>query len=181
MTRADWIAAATDLLAEGGVAALAVEPLAARLGATKGSFYWHFTNREGLVAAVLDAWTDKHTEAIIRHVEQVADPRQRLSRLFADVFVSGHDSRIELSLLASIDDPVVSRAMRQVTRRRVDYVARCFADTGIDEAAARQHAVLAYSAYVGLIQAQQASGGRLLPARDRDAYFAFLEQQLFPA
>ena len=38
----DWAQAALDLIAEQGVAAVAVEPLARRLGVTKGSFYWHF-------------------------------------------------------------------------------------------------------------------------------------------
>src|SRR5437016_3886063 len=41
LTRADWIGAALDALARDGLRAVAVEPLAERLGATKGSFYWH--------------------------------------------------------------------------------------------------------------------------------------------
>ena len=42
LSSADWEAGALDLLAEQGVSAVAVEPLARRLGVTKGSFYWHF-------------------------------------------------------------------------------------------------------------------------------------------
>jgi hypothetical protein len=38
LSRERWIEAALDALADGGVAAVAVEPLAARLGVTKGSF-----------------------------------------------------------------------------------------------------------------------------------------------
>ena len=34
---------------------MAVEPLAKRLGATKGSFYWHFDNRDALIAATARA------------------------------------------------------------------------------------------------------------------------------
>lgn len=41
----DWAQAALDLIAEQGVGAVAVEPLARRLGVTKGSFYWHFLAR----------------------------------------------------------------------------------------------------------------------------------------
>ena len=52
----DWIDAATAVLVEDGVAAVAVEPLAARLGATKGSFYHHFPNRDALITAALERW-----------------------------------------------------------------------------------------------------------------------------
>src|SRR5580698_155106 len=45
LTRADWIATALDAMARDGLRAVAVEPLAERLGATKGSFYWHFRDR----------------------------------------------------------------------------------------------------------------------------------------
>ncbi|MBP8098362.1 MAG: helix-turn-helix transcriptional regulator, partial [Arenimonas sp.] len=49
----DWARAALDVIAEQGLAAVAVEPLARRLGVTKGSFYWHFPSREALLVAAL--------------------------------------------------------------------------------------------------------------------------------
>ena len=50
----DWSAAALQQIGEQGVPALAVEPLARRLGVTKGSFYWHFPTRDALLQAALD-------------------------------------------------------------------------------------------------------------------------------
>ena len=52
----DWALAALDVIAESGLAAVAVEPLARRLGVTKGSFYWHFPSREALLVAALERW-----------------------------------------------------------------------------------------------------------------------------
>src|SRR5829696_7253917 len=49
LSRRAWTHAALEAIAEGGLAAVAVAPLAIRLGATKGSFYWHFASRESLV------------------------------------------------------------------------------------------------------------------------------------
>ncbi len=49
-----WIAAAFDALAEGGIDAVRVEPLATALGITKGSFYWHFADRRALLDAMLE-------------------------------------------------------------------------------------------------------------------------------
>ena len=53
LTAERWAEAALDAMAQGGLNAVAVEPIARQLGVTKGSFYWHFTNRGSLVAAAL--------------------------------------------------------------------------------------------------------------------------------
>ena len=49
LTPGDWARAALAAIARGGIAAVAVESIAADLGATKGSFYWHFKNRDALI------------------------------------------------------------------------------------------------------------------------------------
>ena len=56
LSAADWIGAAMEAIVESGVRAVAVEPLAVRLGATKGSFYHHFPNRDALILAALAEW-----------------------------------------------------------------------------------------------------------------------------
>src|SRR5690606_7033358 len=56
LSAADWAQAALDVIAEQGVSAVAVEPLARRLGVTKGSFYWHFPSRDALLQAALERW-----------------------------------------------------------------------------------------------------------------------------
>jgi len=55
---AAWIAAAFDALADGGIDAVRVEPLAKALGITKGSFYWHFADRRALLDAMLRHFED---------------------------------------------------------------------------------------------------------------------------
>ena len=173
----DWVRAATELLASGGTSAVVVESLAARLGATKGSFYWHFANREALLHAVLAAWVDHHTEAVIRHAEQEPDSRLRLRRLF-DRVMNGTDRAVELRLLASTDDPAVSTALATVTERRIGFVTECFAALGIEGDAARQHAVLAYTSFLGLMQTEHISGGHLFDKLDRNSYLGFVEERL---
>ena len=78
LSASDWIRAATDALVEGGVAAVAVEPLAVRLGTTKGSFYHHFENRDALLTAALDAWERSQTEEVIARLQLIPNPAERL-------------------------------------------------------------------------------------------------------
>src|ERR671911_1826652 len=78
LTAEDWIEAAYRAMAEGGVEAVAVEPLARKLGVTKGSLYWHFEDRKALLEALLERWERESTEARIAAARQVADPRERV-------------------------------------------------------------------------------------------------------
>ncbi|RKT56867.1 TetR/AcrR family transcriptional regulator [Saccharothrix australiensis] len=149
LTKDDWTAVALLALAEHGVAGVAVEPLAARLGATKGSAYWHFPNREALLTATLERWEREHTEAVIERVAAEAAPLDRLRRLFRTVLEDGRDSAVELALLAAKDDPAVVPVLRRVTDRRVDYLEGLFRDIGFPAPTARHRAVLAYSVYLG--------------------------------
>jgi AcrR family transcriptional regulator len=177
LTRDDWTAAALTALAEGGVAAVAVEPLAATLGATKGSAYWHFPNREALLRATLDRWEREHTEAVIERVESGAtEPAQRLRRLFTLVFDSEHLASVELALLSSADDPVVAAAVHRVTERRLGYLATLFGRLGFTPAQARRRAGLALSIYLG--QAQLLRGSPELAPRSAATRRALMDDAL---
>src|SRR5207244_1242684 len=64
LDRADWMRAARRALLVGGPAAVRVEPLAAALGVTKGSFYWHFSDRAELLEALLAEWEQERRTAL---------------------------------------------------------------------------------------------------------------------
>src|SRR5690242_19694587 len=86
LTPQDWADAALAAIAEGGLAAVAVEPLAARLSTTKGSFYWHFANRDALMRAALERWEEQTTTAVIRDVTADANgPAHQLRMLIIRV------------------------------------------------------------------------------------------------
>ena len=61
----DWARAALEAIAEGGMSAVTVEALGPKVGASKGSFYWHFQDRAALLEAALELWEEERTEAIM--------------------------------------------------------------------------------------------------------------------
>lgn len=69
LDRDAWIDAATDALAEQGLSGIRVETLAKVLNVTKGSFYWHFANRDALQQAVLERWRDGRIKDIVKQTE----------------------------------------------------------------------------------------------------------------
>ncbi|HVK22675.1 MAG TPA: TetR/AcrR family transcriptional regulator [Actinokineospora sp.] len=149
-TKDDWTEIALAAIAEGGAAAVAVEPLAAGVGATKGSLYWHFPTRDALLDAALARWERDHTDGVIRLADRGATPRERLRLLFGAVLDAG--GAIELALLASTSDPKVAAAVARVTERRLAYLTAQFTELGFGRAQARRRAVIGYSIYLGQAQ-----------------------------
>lgn len=154
----DWARAALEVIAESGLAALAVEPLARRLGATKGSFYWHFPNRGALVEAALQRWEREYTEGTMARVEaplpdgRPPSPAERLRRLLTTVVGYTRHGDLEVALLASADDPQVATVLRRVTRRRIDLVTRLYRELGLEPEEARRRAALGVSVFLGHLQ-----------------------------
>ncbi|NJO32775.1 MAG: TetR/AcrR family transcriptional regulator [Rhodospirillales bacterium] len=81
LTRDDWIAAARKALIKGGVAAIKVDHLARQIGVTRGSFYWHFRDRNELLKSLLQTW--KQSDPFRRVTQQHAGkPVYQLAEFF---------------------------------------------------------------------------------------------------
>jgi AcrR family transcriptional regulator len=163
LTPADWAEAALSALAAGGLSAVAVEPLAKSLGTTKGSFYWHFADRNALLAATLELWERRDTERVIADLDEAQDARGRLRTLLHLTFASmgdgaaGSRGAVELALQASASQPLVAATLQRVTRRRLEVVTKLYVELGLSPARARQRALLAYTAYLGHAQIAHAT------------------------
>jgi AcrR family transcriptional regulator len=152
LTAGDWTTAALDALAEGGVAAVAVEPIAVRLGTTKGSFYWHFSNRDALLEAALLRWERVNTEEIIALIDADPDPHSRLRHLMTLTLAHPTDvpgDRVLLALQSSANHPLVAPVFARVTQRRLDYITELFTASGLPPDQARRRSLLAYTAFLG--------------------------------
>ena len=158
LTRDAWVRAALEAIADGGLAAVAVVPLAERLGVTKGSFYWHFPSREALVEAALADWEESHTAAVIAEIEAAStDPLEQLRQLIKRVSALAAGDRVELALLATAEHPAVKPVLDRVARRRLAFIAELLARLGFTRADARRRALLAYTSYLGYAQAVHAT------------------------
>ena len=168
MSAGDWTEAALDALARGGLAAVAVEPLAKALGATKGSFYWHFADRNALLQATLELWEQRSTNQVLAGIDETQDGATRLRNLVRLAFLSvqadglGHAGSIELALQASASHDLVAPILERVTKRRVVALTELYAALGLARARARDRATLAYTAYLGHAQMAHATP-ELLP------------------
>ncbi|MFI0486935.1 TetR/AcrR family transcriptional regulator [Actinomadura sp. 9N215] len=149
LTREDWAEAALAMLAEGGPAAVAVEPVAARLGASKSSFYWLFADRRALLEAALERWERRQTDAVLPGLAAIADPAERLRVLVRQAYAAVEGADLALRLLTESGDPVVRPVAERVTRRRLAIIEAAFAELGRPADRARYDASAMYAAYLG--------------------------------
>ena len=175
LSASDWEQAALDLIAEKGVSALAVEPLARRLGITKGSFYWHFATRDELLEQALKRWERRDFEHLARSLDSDQPAAERLAEFILRTSRQNRSHQIHAALCAASDHPRVKPYIERITQRRLQYLARAFSELGMDDDAARHRARLTYTSYVGYIQLQIRG---MTPDRGSDEFEAYVRHAI---
>lgn len=149
-----WIEAATEVLVDQGIDHVRVDLLAQELGMTRGSFYWHFKDRDDLLQRVLQAWRERATEALTRRLEQAhTDPREQLQDVITLPWrgrAALRAARIELAIRAwARREPMAAQAVREADESRLGYIAQLFSALGFGVMDARRRAYVLYSVLLG--------------------------------
>ena len=162
LTPQDWVAAATEMLVDQGIDAVRVDTLARRMGVTRGSFYWHFRDREDLLRAVLEAWRLVSTENLTARLEKGGDARTQLRDVLSLPFrgrSASRAARIELAIRAwARRDAMARRYLDESDASRIAYISQIFSSMGFPAGEARHRAVMAYSMDVACSQLTAAGG-----------------------
>lgn len=177
LTADAWIDAAYARFREDGLGGVRVEALARTLGATKGSFYWHFTDRTALVDAVMSRWAQEETDIFIAEADAASGPRERLAVLFEAIShrrIPGEDS-----LYLDAKREGVVEQVTAVTERRIAYVVAALVELGMEPGEARRRAIVSVAAVLGLEQLARGGAGGVLEDREGMAR-SFLDLMLRP-
>lgn len=136
LQRFDWLQQALELFVAEGIEAVRITRLADELEVTRGSFYWHFANREDLIEALVSFWKSKNTAAIESAVASSTSLEQGILNFF-EICVDNaqFDPRLDLALRewarrsASIRKLVDFEDRARIDLLR-DFYARCeYSDT----------------------------------------------------
>ncbi len=147
----DWLAAAWEALARDGEGGVKVERLAAALGVTKGSFYWHFADRSALLSALLEDWERRATALVIEQVDACSEsPLERLRALVQATTGAPEAPDVEHAVRAwGAQDAQVRKRLRRVDARREAYVTALLEALGVPPGQATMRARLLYLALIG--------------------------------
>jgi AcrR family transcriptional regulator len=165
-----WADAGLHVVARRGWAALTVDNVAAWLRVTKGSFYWHFADRQAFVRAVLARWRFMSSTATLARVADIADARDRLRRIFQLVIEESGPVELDTALWAARSEPLVAAAIEAASRERIDLLTGLYEELGYPVREARRWALSAYSTFVGLLSTGDAARQVLGSVAERRAY-----------
>ena len=145
--REKWLRRSLEVLQEEGIQGVRVERLARDLGITKGSFYWHFSDRDDLKQSILEFWSIKYNDVILEDPEFVeSDSEDGLLEVVNRVRAEGLD-KYELAMRAWADhDTEAARVVQSVYERRRSFVRSFFTRLGFrgPDAEARSRLALCY-------------------------------------
>jgi AcrR family transcriptional regulator len=148
----DWVVAARAALVRQGVAEVKVDRLARDLKVTRGSFYWHFADRQALLDALLKHWRSQNTEPFLRVIGKKEEPAlQQLAR-FTQIWLDEKEFDPEFDSAvrdwARTSDEV-ARTVRAADTARLRVLTRIFSSLGFAEQEAMVRARITYYHQVG--------------------------------
>ena len=180
LSAGDWEQQALVLIAEAGIRSVAIEPLARRMGVTKGSFYWHFPNRDALLEQSLLRW-EKHDESNLQaSLGAISDPRERLRSFFRRTVREKLTHDVYSALCTAADHPLVEPLLERVATRRMHHIQIAFAEIGFASEEASHRARLTYSTYLGFLQLQRQHQAPNLSSEEFEAYLRHVISTLIP-
>ena len=145
-----WLVHGLEALRLFGLKGLNVEPLSEYMGVTKGSFYWHFKDREDFIESLLKYWEDELTTAVIDEIKALqVGPDSRLKALMEIVFKEDA-GRYESDVRAwAAFDEISARSIARVDKQRLKYVKSLFEEIGFSKKEAEIRSRLWYLYLVG--------------------------------
>lgn len=152
-----WLGAAQEALLEGGVEAVKILPLAARLKLSRTSFYWFFKSREELLAALLARWREKNTGNLVRragaYAETVAEAMLNVIDCWLDPDL--FDARFEFAVRSwALAASEVLAEVQRADHERIDALAAMLMRFGEEVAHADVRARTIYLTQIGYISMQ---------------------------
>ena len=167
-------------IAELGMQALAIEPLARRMGITKGSFYWHFSSREALLEQALIRWEEHDSRNLNASLGEIDHPRDRLISFFRRIGKEKLTHEVYSELCSAAGHPQVEPVLERVAERRMAHLSAAFEEMGMPADKARHQARLTYSVYLGFLQLQKQQQTPSLSSEEFDKYIDHVVDTLIP-
>jgi AcrR family transcriptional regulator len=156
-THEDWVLAAYEAAGRGGVDAIAIEPIAADLGVSKGGFYYRFTAREQLIDATLDHWSAE-ARRLMQRCAAITEPVEQLRAFLRLAMGDDRLRRVDAwFFLHASTHPLVRPVARRAAAENVAWFAAVLRSAGIPGEDALRRSQVCWSAYLGMVAELMAS------------------------
>ena len=136
--------------------AVRVEVIARDLDVTKGSFYWHFRDRKGLVDALMDRWFDLRADDTAPAATDT-DPAERIWWVFERAVARGTSGQAASLRFWAQRNPAIARRIETEDAKRAAFFQERFTELGF----ASGEAAVRTGVYMAMISAEFIRSGGL--------------------
>lgn len=146
----DWLKAGLAALCSDGPDLLKAEPLARRIGTTKGSFYWHFKDVHAFHERLLSDWEER---AAAPAQDSVENPVLELRSSLQHIVETLPGAEVAIRAWAQAN-PHAKVAVSHVDTARLEHLENLLSQIGISNP---EMARILYSAAIGMASLQSQS------------------------
>jgi AcrR family transcriptional regulator len=130
-TKDQWLEASFESFAREGHSKIHIEHLTKSLGSSKGSFYWHFKDRNDFLLSLADYWVRITNKEVIEVVKKVqGDAKTRLFALMKIISRKDLQKYDPPMRALGFKYPEIAKIVKKVDNQRLTFVHRMFADMG---------------------------------------------------
>ena len=180
LSSAAWVATATNTLIEKGIDAVQITRLAKELSVSRGSFYWHFADRQALLDAMIEAWQLSNSHAVKDAITKVDSLSEGILSFFS-LWVDGTQFSPALEQAvrdwARLDRHVLKEVCAQ-DDRRIAAIARLYSRFGFARSEANVRARVLYFAQIGYFAMHKEESMEERMSMLELYYFSFTGQEL---
>jgi AcrR family transcriptional regulator len=130
-TREKWLQKSLDAISGKDFGNIIIDNIVKSLGVTKGSFYWHFKDRNDFLERLVTLWDDKYTKIVMHHIDGIkTEAPERLLELMLYITrnrLAAYDAAITA---LAYNEPQISSHVEKVFKSRIEYVANILAEMG---------------------------------------------------
>lgn len=174
LSRERWLEEALDALVEEGPRVLTVDKICRRLGLSRGSFYWHFKDRDDFIHGLAEFWDSTKTrdvsDAAARFSGSPEDRLLRLMELIQETKAAAYD--LAIRAWAS-HEPKAAEIVRNVDQHRYEFVRSLFKEMGFsgDELEMRARTFFVFNSFDTSVTFQESSRQRKERLKLRHKFF----------
>jgi len=130
LSKEDWLMAALKMC-EAGIDKVKVAPLAAEMGVTTGSFYWHFKNRRELLDALIEFWEREMNDAPIAAAREFSGPPAERIYFIMETIMTHSLARYDLAIWHWAQSDIKANSLfKRALKKRFTFAAWMFAEAG---------------------------------------------------
>ncbi|PLX66716.1 MAG: hypothetical protein C0603_10965 [Denitrovibrio sp.] len=145
-----WIECGYEILAEKGHEFITVDELSTRMGISRGSFFYHFKNRDGFIKAMMTKWVED-TENIIAGLDYSGTFEECYDKVTNGILCFDVNRELNIRTWGG-SEQIVKDCIVEIDRKRLDSFKNIFAKLPLNEDITNTLAKFRYSLLIGLKQ-----------------------------